>query len=366
MSTANIESLIREINRICEESKGTKTLNKPFVMNFVETMSDDQRKQFDKLAMKHSVNIDISRLKGITLSGPKDGIVVVADAIRDSILENRSEQMQQMTELLGKQAVWEFDASGSGKFTKYDRVVAGKLETSYGLKQAHVQWTDQKTGDLHDVSLHKWLDRVQQRGGATVEHKVRRYQQGEIRLPHRWDKMQSNERVKVVQLNSSSDEYKKVESNLKSTGNVNSIVKIERIQNPFLYKQYKTCKLEMDKKNGPGSQNEQRMWHGTDGSNVSNINERNFNRIYGGVHGLAIGHGVYFATQASYSINGYSRPGPNGHKHIYQARVLSGKIGQGAGGMKEPPPGFDSVGNSSMCVVFYDAQAYPEYLITFT
>jgi len=81
--------------------------------------------------------------------------------------------------------------------------------------------------------------------------------------------------------------------------------------------------------------------------------------------GLSIGHGVYFATQSSYSINGYSPADANGLKYIYQARVLSGKIGSGQGGIKEPPAGFDSVGNAQMVVIFYDAQAYPEYLITF-
>lgn len=81
--------------------------------------------------------------------------------------------------------------------------------------------------------------------------------------------------------------------------------------------------------------------------------------------GLSIGNGVYFATASQYSINGYSTADASGTKYIYQARVLSGKMGTGQGGIKEPPAGCDSVGNSQMVVVFYDAQAYPEYLITF-
>lgn len=59
---------------------------------------------------------------------------------------------------------------------------------------------------------------------------------------------------------------------------------MERIQNPHLYRLYMTKKTEMDVRN-PGGQNEMRLWHGTDINNVQNINSRNFNRSYGGVHG---------------------------------------------------------------------------------
>ena len=94
--------------------------------------------------------------------------------------------------------------------------------------------------------------------------------------------------------------------------------------------------------------------------------------------GVAIGNGVYFAVGSAYSIQGYCPADATGQKYIYQARVLTGKMAQGAGGMKEPPalPGrtdatYDSVTNAatgsagSMFVVFFDAQTYPEYLITF-
>jgi len=59
---------------------------------------------------------------------------------------------------------------------------------------------------------------------------------------------------------------------------------VERIQNPYLYLLYMTKKEEMDARN-PGAQNEKRLWHGTAGNNIQNINSRNFNRSYGGVHG---------------------------------------------------------------------------------
>ena len=61
---------------------------------------------------------------------------------------------------------------------------------------------------------------------------------------------------------------------------------IERIQHPGLYRQYMNRKVEMDRVNGHNPSNERRLWHGTSGSNIDNISNRNFNRSYGGVHGI--------------------------------------------------------------------------------
>jgi len=78
---------------------------------------------------------------------------------------------------------------------------------------------------------------------------------------------------------------------------------------------------------------------------------------------------VYFATSAAYSVGGYCPADASGQKFIYQARVLTGKCTTGQGGLREPPAGFDSVVNNpsspGIFVVFFDAQTYPEYLITF-
>lgn len=90
------------------------------------------------------------------------------------------------------------------------------------------------------------------------------------------------------------------------------------------------------------------------------------------------GKGVYFAVKASYSAeNKYSRPETNGNKHMFLARVLTGEYAKGDEDMKTPPPKdpknplklYDSVVNDTsspvLFVIFYDAQCYPEYIITF-
>ena len=93
------------------------------------------------------------------------------------------------------------------------------------------------------------------------------------------------------------------------------------------------------------------------------------------VAGTHFGHGVYFARDASYSVI-FAGGGP-GRKCMYLARVLVGKYCQGKPDMKVPPAKdssrpeilFESVVNGvtdpTIFVVFFDAQCYPEYLITF-
>lgn len=87
------------------------------------------------------------------------------------------------------------------------------------------------------------------------------------------------------------------------------------------------------------------------------------------------GDGVYFAQNATLSHH-YSKPAADGTRTMYLCRVLTGDYCKGAGGLKVPPVKdsttnrrYDSVVNDEKCphlfVVFFDALAYPDYLITY-
>jgi len=92
---------------------------------------------------------------------------------------------------------------------------------------------------------------------------------------------------------------------------------------------------------------------------------------------MAYGQGVYFAKEFWYSAGDtYSPADKAGCKRVYQARVLTGHYTVGQPEFKEAPfkPNsqvlrYDSVVNNTQSpmiyVIFRDAQAYPEYLITF-
>jgi hypothetical protein len=64
-------------------------------------------------------------------------------------------------------------------------------------------------------------------------------------------------------------------------------IEIERIQNPHLYQQYMAHKQKMDKDNG-GMNNERRLFHGTESTNVNAINTQGFNRSFCGANGKLV------------------------------------------------------------------------------
>lgn len=89
------------------------------------------------------------------------------------------------------------------------------------------------------------------------------------------------------------------------------------------------------------------------------------------------GQGVYFARDWTYSAQDlYSPLDSQGFKSIYYTRVLTGEFALGSKEYVDTPlkpnqnvERYDSVveniANPSIFVIFRDAQAYPEYLITF-
>ena len=95
--------------------------------------------------------------------------------------------------------------------------------------------------------------------------------------------------------------------------------------------------------------------------------------------GNAYGDGVYFAVDASYSANSrYSPKDSSGYSYMFYSQVLTGEYCDGSGGMKVPPmkgdpknqiihydSTVDNENSPTIFVVYYDTQAYPQYLVTF-
>ena len=76
-------------------------------------------------------------------------------------------------------------------------------------------------------------------------------------------------------------EYSKVADEIKKTIVIN-ITKIERVQNPGLYRAYVVKREQMDQKKGG---NEKFLFHGTAQGSCSSINTFGFNRSYCGKNG---------------------------------------------------------------------------------
>ncbi|NXU75911.1 PAR15 polymerase, partial [Oreotrochilus melanogaster] len=196
-------------------------------------------------------------------------------------------------------------------------------------------------------------------------------------LPATWDDQQ-NQRLRVVELKPDSRDYKDVQEKFQMTCQSFKIEKIERVQNPALWKLYQIKKRDMDEKNG-NRNNERLLFHGTSKESITLINKHGFNRSYAGAHAANYGKGTYFAVDAAYSAQDlYSKPDKDGRKYMYLARVLVGEYSQGIKGsitaaaknanntLDLYDSSTDNVSRPTMFIIFSDTQAYPEYLITFT
>uniref|UniRef100_H2P9K0 Poly [ADP-ribose] polymerase n=1 Tax=Pongo abelii TaxID=9601 RepID=H2P9K0_PONAB len=196
-------------------------------------------------------------------------------------------------------------------------------------------------------------------------------------LPENWTDM-NHQLFCMVQLDPGQSEYNTIKDKFTQTCSSYAIEKIERIQNAFLWQSYQVKKRQMDIKN-VYKNNERLLFHGTDADSVPHVNQYGFNRSHAGKNAVSYGKGTYLAVDASYSAKDtYSKPDSNGRKHMYVVQVLTGVFTKGCAGLVTPPPKnphnptdlFDSVTDNTqspkLFVVFFDNQAYPEYLITFT
>ena len=93
--------------------------------------------------------------------------------------------------------------------------------------------------------------------------------------------------VHTVELPPQSSEFQSVVQMFTKTVNSVAVKKMERIQNPLLYKAYQLRKQKMDKENEGNK--ERQLFHGTAYNNVTKINSQGFDRNFSGLaHGKRI------------------------------------------------------------------------------
>ncbi|KAK9397751.1 polyADP-ribose polymerase PARP14 [Crotalus adamanteus] len=178
--------------------------------------------------------------------------------------------------------------------------------------------------------------------------------------------------VKKVELQAHSKEYQDVVKNFNKTAGNYNVVKVERIQNRYLWVSYCWKKSWMEKRNPEGTKNELILYHGTLSENCSSVCEIGFKNAFR--KQSLYGQGIYFSVAAGRAVY-YAKPDPQGLRYVFQARVLTGEYGCGKENMVLPPAKqegngrydslVDVLSKPNIFVVFFDDHAYPEYLITF-
>ncbi|NXS89824.1 PAR12 polymerase, partial [Erpornis zantholeuca] len=179
---------------------------------------------------------------------------------------------------------------------------------------------------------------------------------------------------KAVVISNVTSEYNGIKQQFCQTMKNYSILQIQRIQNPSLWKVYQWQKEKMKKENGGKEVQEKLLFHGTDVMSMKTICTQNFDWRICGSNGTNYGKGSYFARDASYS-HCYSQATQQGYL-MFVARVLVGDYVKGNPTYVRPPRKcadrlwfydscVDDELNPSVFVVFEKHQIYPEYIIEY-
>ncbi|CAF3968981.1 unnamed protein product [Rotaria sp. Silwood1] len=201
-------------------------------------------------------------------------------------------------------------------------------------------------------------------------------------LPETW--VRSAEGTLRFTVSNTTPEYESVCTMFQQAmkGKCKQVVRIERIQNEQWYIQYIAHSKGFCRKLNKNT--ERRLYHGCSHDAADSIIKSCFNRSFAGVHGntkstvlltisiscslslgTAYGQSVYFSTNAAYSHD-YATPKANSERCMFVARVLIGTTIPGNSSMRTQPIGFDSTTDGNhIFVIYHDAQAYGEYLITY-
>lgn len=124
-------------------------------------------------------------------------------------------------------------------------------------------------------------------------------------IPAHWTSMLPNSRAETVLVPHDTNEFVLVAAHFMKTMNTNfpvtKIVRIFRIQNPFLWRHYCLKHQEMVYENNGKAVVEKQLFHGTKYSTIDAICHQGFDWRVCGRHGIKYGQGCYFARDSRYS-----------------------------------------------------------------
>uniref|UniRef100_UPI003AB08C90 poly(ADP-ribose) polymerase family member 14-related sequence 1 n=1 Tax=Centroberyx gerrardi TaxID=166262 RepID=UPI003AB08C90 len=337
------------------------------------TAADHQRIVDIQRTRGVSIRIECQKLKAsLTIMGLSKDVLEANNEIHKMLRRARDEEdLKKTVELAGTVADWQYQQQGL-QFQSFDPMSNFHLEQALEKEHLHIEVNVQ--GQVYKVAMPSGPATDIHGQGLTLQ--IRRIDKLKAEsLPQHWDTMPGNAACQALTIQAGTAEYTEVLNLFQATCK-RTVIKIERIQNPTLWKSLQIKKQDMEKRNGH-QKNERRLFHGTCHSTVAYINQHGFNRSYAGKNAAMFGNGTYFAVTAAYSSHDtYSKPDTQGQKFMYLCRVLTGDFTKGQSGMVVPPAKssasiqqYDSVvdnpANPSMFIIFHDSLAYPEYLITF-
>ncbi|UJR08142.1 hypothetical protein I4U23_012418 [Adineta vaga] len=318
----------------------------------IDWSQDTIQKYYDYCLQRRVIpSLDIQKAT-LDLCGPKDAI---AEADKYFLQLTNETLRNARFKVISRGAVWSVEVQ-SGKWEQYSYQISDKIEDAHAKTLSSIDFKNHK-GERCRIDFSNMEEKYQTRIRKVCRKRI------DSSLPNNWDLSGTN--LKRVTLSNSSTEYKDVLTKFDTTmkGNYREIVKIERIQNERWYKQYAAHRDEFTQRHK--QPDERLLFHGCNKTSAEKIINECFNRAFAGVNGIVYGCGVYFHEHAHYSSS-YTRSDTSTERTMFLARVLIGKTCRGDSSMKVPPVGYDTTTDGGhIFVVYHDAGAYGEHLITY-
>ncbi|XP_062861863.1 protein mono-ADP-ribosyltransferase PARP14 [Trichomycterus rosablanca] len=371
---------IAKVKKFLDDLISEECTTEDVVSSHLANLSETEKKEIMTLSLNNQVHVRVASKEKLIVSGKKDDVLDVVRKIEKIVREARDREVQKGEEKrLGEILCWQI-AEGE-TWQSLGPSISYQLELAFHKKVQ--SFTYQDKGETYTVNF-KEMKCVNTKGRTST---VKRTLFGDadtaiIQPPATWTKMDGKD-LEIVTLPQDSEEYKRIKQQFECSSKYPSVspvqvVQIQRIQSQSQWQKYSVQKQAVDKKY-PNQNNEQFLYHGTTKAICEKINKNGFNRSFCGRNAVVHGDGTYFAKESWYSCQDqYSNPDRNGLKYIYRARVVTGLPCRSRSGMKEPDPldpndpqaglydcAVDNLHNPFIFVVFFDAGAYPDYLITF-
>ncbi|XP_048202718.1 protein mono-ADP-ribosyltransferase PARP14 isoform X4 [Perognathus longimembris pacificus] len=361
-----VDKAVSWIQKLIEDEQCLYTSEDECIKNF----GVKEGQKLNELQRRLNVTISLDQTRPlIKVLGLSRDVMKARDATEEMIKSFRlAKEKEIQADSISEFIQWQY--SDNSTFHNFDKITNLTLEHAWKAKDKNI------IVKINNQDYTVIFSTCTATGPNGHSLPVQRLTKPEVAIPAHWSDMKQ-QNLCVVEVQSSDLEYKTVADKFRETCSNFTIEKIERIQNLSLWNSYQAKKKSIDAKNGH-QRNERLLFHGTDINSVPHVNENGFNRSYAGKNAVYYGKGTYFAVNADYSAHDtYSRPDVNGKKHVYYVRVLTGDYTRGNQSYIVPPEKnpqnptdlydtvVDDVHNPSLFVVFYDYQAYPEYLITF-
>ncbi|XP_026865824.2 protein mono-ADP-ribosyltransferase PARP14 [Electrophorus electricus] len=371
---------LAKIKKFLEDLISEECTSKEIQSSHLASLPKAEKEAIVALSQSNQVCVLVAAPDKLTVSGKKDDVLDAVLKINNFLQAARDRETQKGEERrLRETLCWE-KAEGDA-WVSLESSISYQLELAFHKKEQML--TYQEKGDTYTVDF-KEMKVVNIKGNTC---RIKRTLLGDsetaiIQSPPTWDKMDGRD-LEIITLLEDTEEYKKIGKDFLHSCKLQNIaavqvVQIQRIQSQRQWQRYSVLKQAVDKKY-PKQKNEQFLYHGTTKDICEKINKNGFNRSFCGRNAVVHGDGTYFAKEAWYSCQDrYSNKDENGLKYIYKARVVTGLPCKSRKGMKEPDPLdpndpkaglYDCAVDNLQCpfifVVFCDAGAYPDYLITF-